>query len=148
MKIRSVIAVMALMVAASSAVAAFDEVTIQNFRAQAELGNRASQFLIGGLYEYGDGLPQSYKEAFKWYTLSAEQGFSGAQSALGEMYAKGKGVPQNFKLAYVWFSLAAANENSAAPAHRDSVAQKLTPAELAEAQELAMQYFEKYQSKP
>ena len=42
----------------------------------------------------GDGLPQDYDEAARWFRLSAEQDTSWAQCNLGILYANGLGVPQ------------------------------------------------------
>ena len=44
------------------------------------------------MYSRGEGTPIDYKEALRWYLLSAEQGISGSQSNLGLMYEKGLGV--------------------------------------------------------
>ena len=38
----------------------------------------------------GDGAPQDYKEAVKWYRLAAEQGDANAQYNLGVMYDNGE----------------------------------------------------------
>jgi len=38
------------------------------------------------MYDNGEGVPQDYKEAVRWYRLSAEQGHAGAQSNLGLMH--------------------------------------------------------------
>ena len=48
------------------------------------------------MYDNGLGVPQDYKEAVKWYRLSAEQGHASAQINLGNMYAEGQGVLQNY----------------------------------------------------
>ena len=69
--------------------------------------------------------------------LAAEKGEVNAQFRLGVMYAIGYGVPPNNKLAYVWSSLAALDGNEKARQYRDSIAPKLTPQLLAEAQDLA-----------
>ena len=61
------------------------------------------------MYEDGQGVPQDYKQAVKWYTKAAEQGDADAQSNLGVMYANGQGVPQDNVSAHMWFNLAAAN---------------------------------------
>ena len=47
------------------------------------------------MYFNGNGVPQDYTEAAKWYTMSAEQGHSYAQYCLGLMYFNGNGVPQD-----------------------------------------------------
>jgi TPR repeat protein len=59
------------------------------------------------MYEKGQGVPQDYKTAVKWYKLAAEQGDADAQYNLGVMYAEGKGVPQDYKTAVKWYRLAA-----------------------------------------
>lgn len=42
----------------------------------------------------GEGVPQSYVEAVKWFRLAAEQGYATSQAELGIGYTKGEGVPQ------------------------------------------------------
>ena len=55
----------------------------------------------------GQGVPQDYKTAVKWYTLAAEQGNARAQFNLAVSFAKGQGVPQDYKTAVKWYTLAA-----------------------------------------
>jgi TPR repeat protein len=77
------------------------------------------------MYHIGQGVPQDYKTAVKWYILAAEQGYqrfaslekaahqaaangnADAQYLLGEMYEYGRGVPQDDKTAVKWYTLAA-----------------------------------------
>ncbi len=42
------------------------------------------------MYDNGQGVPQDYAEAVKWYRLAAEQGYAYAQYNLGVMYDKAK----------------------------------------------------------
>jgi TPR repeat protein len=90
------------------------------------------------MYHEGWGVPQNYAEAVKWYRTAAEQGDASAQNNLGYMYLNGLGVPQNYVLAYFWFSLAvplpSAHENF------DLVRQRMTPAEIAEAERLTREW--------
>jgi len=37
-------------------------------------GEADAQFLLGLMYDNGEGVPQDYKQAIKWYTKVAEQG--------------------------------------------------------------------------
>ena len=99
---------------------------------------------IGGMYNHGQGVPQDYAEASKWYRLAAEQGYVYAQNSLGIMYAEGQGVEQDYVQAYMWFNLAATHvraSNTEGRAlvikNRDAVAAKMTPAQIAQAQRLA-----------
>ena len=61
----------------------------------AEQGNASAQFNLGVKYYNGEGVPQDYKAAVKWYSLAAEQGLDKAQSNLGVMYNNGEGVIQD-----------------------------------------------------
>jgi uncharacterized protein len=73
----------------------------------AEQGDADAQYNLGAMYGNGQGVPQDYKEAVKWFRLAAEQGFAIAQSNLGAMYEKGTGVPQDYKEAVKWYRLSA-----------------------------------------
>jgi TPR repeat protein len=58
----------------------------------AEQGNAEAQSTLGDMYSLGDGVPQNYTEAVKWYRKAAEQGHVPSQSNLGEMYFHGQGI--------------------------------------------------------
>jgi TPR repeat protein len=99
------------------------------------------------MYEKGGGVPQDYKAAVQWYRRAAEQGEASAQSHLGVMYDQGRGVPQDYVQAHKWFNLAAsrfsaseAEKRARAAQARDSLAAKMTPAQVAEAQRLAREW--------
>jgi len=113
----------------------------QWYRQAAEQGNAWAQYALGAKYITGDGVALSYQEAAKWTALAAAQGHAGAQRSLGVMYANGRGVPQDLMRAHMWFNLAAASaaeDNSkSALTSRNRVAAKMTPPELAQAQEMA-----------
>jgi uncharacterized protein len=110
----------------------------------AERGNASAQALLGFLYANGHGVPQAYDAATYWYRLSADQGDPTAQYLLGLMYDKGQGVPLDDVAAYMWLNLAAAH----APNHnrdyyvrlRNAVASKMTRAQIADGQWLALQW--------
>ena len=103
-------------------------------------GRCRAQFNLGLMYDNGQGVPQDYSEAVKWYRLAADQGDAYAQNNLGVMYAKGQGVPQDYVLAHMWFNLSAAQGNEDAVKNRDIVAGQMTPDQLAEAQRLAREW--------
>ena len=103
-------------------------------------GSAAAQFYLGEIFYYGQGAPQNYKEAVKWYKKAAEQGDAAAQSNLGVMYAKGEGVPQDYIKAHMWFNLAAAAGNENAKHNRDVLGGKMTPTQIVEAQKLAAEW--------
>jgi TPR repeat protein len=62
---------------------------------QAEQGDPAAQFSLGGMYTNGYGVWQDYAQAAAWFLKAADQGDTKAQIALGYAYAKGQGVPQD-----------------------------------------------------
>ena len=80
---------------------------IAELRQQAEQGNTGAQLNLGVKYYHGDGVPQSYVKAVKWFRKAAEQGDVGAQSNLGVMYDHGHGVPQDYVEAAKWYRRAA-----------------------------------------
>ena len=127
------------------------------FRKAAELGDAVAQRNIGVVYGGGwAGVQQDLAEAGKWYRKAADQGDFAAQFEIGGMYARGTGgLPQDNVQAYMWFSVAAAAARNMpqnafsivetydssiidyAAKQRDVVAQKMTPAQIAQAQQLA-----------
>lgn len=78
------------------------------FKPLAEQGDSMfAQHNLGVMYYYGQGVPQYYPEALKWYRRAAEQGLPEAQFTLGLMYANGQGVPQDYTEAMKWYRKAA-----------------------------------------
>jgi uncharacterized protein len=110
------------------------------WRPLAEQGDASAQNNLGVMYDQGQGVPQDYAEAVKWYRKAAEQGHAKAQSNLGVMYGNGQGVPQDYVQAHMWWNLSAAQGNENAVKNRDIVAKLMTPAQIAEAQKLAREW--------
>ena len=73
----------------------------------AERGNAGAQYELGGMYYYGQGVPEDYTESAKWYRKAAEQGHAEAQFYLGLMYRLGYGVPEDYAEAAKWCRKAA-----------------------------------------
>jgi uncharacterized protein len=103
-----------------------------------------AQYNLGFMYASGQGVPQDYAEAVKWYRLSAAQGDAMAQSNLGVMYVNGQGVPQDYVQAHMWFNLAAAQGNADTVKNHDIAASKMTPAQIAEAQRMTREWLSKH----
>jgi len=123
---------------------------LRMLRPLADHGVAEAQYDVGFMYYSGRGVPQNFAEALKWYRLGAAQGLAEAQHDLGVMYLNGQGVPQNYVLAHMWFNLAASRIPASKKAYRDSVindreavASKMTSEQIAEAQRLARDWFEK-----
>ena len=60
------------------------------------------------------------------------------------MYATGEGVPEDDAKAYAWLSIAAAQGNELAKENKDIVTERMTRAQIAEAQKLSREYWEAY----
>jgi TPR repeat protein len=78
----------------------------REFKLLADRGDKESQYLLGLLYEEGQGLARDDVEAAYWYARSAGQGFIDAYFALGQLFAQRKGERQDRMAAHHWFSLA------------------------------------------
>ena len=93
-------------------------------------------------------MPPSAREALRLkrrsIRLAAEQGSADAQFSLGVMYTNGRGVPQDYVRAHKWLNLAtsraSAEMNKRFGAARDRVGEKMTSAQIAEAQRLAREW--------
>ena len=110
---------------------------LNEFRPLAAEGDAEAQFYLGYMYGKGQGVAQDYGAAATWYLKAAEQGFAKAQLFLGFMYAEGQGVAQDYVPAHMWFNLAALQGHVDAAKYRGWVAHRMTPEQIAEAQELA-----------
>ena len=102
-----------------------------------------AQFLLGYEYEKGQRVLQNYQKAFKWYQTAANMGLADGQLQLAFMYEKGRSVPQDCLVAHMWFNLASARGSAIAAQARDEIAEKMTPAQVAEAQRLAREWMVK-----
>ncbi len=91
----------------------------------------------GTVIPSGESVLKDYKEAVKWWSKAADQGNSRAQFLLGWMYASGTGVLKDYVTAYAWWSLGEFNGDEGGNERRDKIAEKMTPEQIAEAQELS-----------
>jgi len=84
--------------------------TAEDFRRtklEAEKGDLEAQVDLGVMYFSGEGIPQNYDEALKWYRRAADKGNAAAQNNLASMYLKGLGIPRNPIEGAKWMQLAA-----------------------------------------
>jgi len=142
---------------------------IRWYRFGAERGDILDQTTLGFILREG-GFPlgnikieKDPNEAAKWYLRAARQGDGDAQIEIGEMYAQGEGVSQDFVEAYKWFNIAAASPEKPdlsvftatnqealkellpriaqkAKEHREDLVERMTPDQIAEAQELSREF--------
>jgi hypothetical protein len=132
------------------------------YRKAAEQGDASAQYNLGCMYDYGSGVVEDNKEAVKWYRKAAEQGFALAQHNLGNMYDSGEVLDFERKgsltqltrstarllgkdalIAYAWWNIAAGNGNTSAKKNKPILAKKMTPDQIAEAQELSNEMVKK-----
>ncbi|MCH7888538.1 MAG: sel1 repeat family protein [Proteobacteria bacterium] len=114
---------------------------LREWRPLADRGHAAAQNNLGVMYAAGQGVKQDFAAAATWHRRAAEQGHALAQSQLGVIYGNGRGVPQDYVQAHLWFTLSAAQGNDdTARKNRELVAEKMTPAQIAEAQKLAREW--------
>jgi len=112
-------------------------VALSKFRLAAAQGDAGAQFMIGAMFNEGLGVAQDYVEAVRWYRLAAAQGNADAQHNLGVMFSEGIGVAQDFTRAHMWFNLVAVSGDKEAVKNRDLTAARMTPQQIAQAQQLA-----------
>ena len=113
---------------------------LHEWQALAEQGEADAQDFLGTLHFKGWGVAQDYTEARQWWEKAAAQGSASAQSDLALLYANGLGGSQNLVQAYMWYSLAAGNGYEIATGYRNDLAKQMTPAQIAEAQQLAREW--------
>ena len=111
----------------------------------AEQGDASAQVSLGAMYADGRGVPQDGAAAVAWYCRAAEQGHASAQVSLGALYSDGgSGVPQNLVEGHTWLNLAASRltgeQREEAVTARDRVTERMTPADLSEAQRRAREW--------
>ena len=94
--------------------AAGESLQKQLYRAANEANDPDVMYLTGLMFDRGEGVPQDYKEAFRWYVLAAAAGQPGAMNSLGLMYALGHGVSQDHSEAMKWWTKAAESGSIAA----------------------------------
>ena len=106
---------------------------VREWRPLADSGDARAQYHLGDLYEAGRGVAPDAAEAARWYEKAAGQGHGQALNALGALYAQGRGVAVDRTRAYVLFDQAARAGDGFAAVNRETLADRMTRTELAEA---------------
>ncbi|MFT4589650.1 MAG: TPR repeat protein [Candidatus Binatia bacterium] len=110
------------------------------YRKAAEQGDAGAQYNLGNYIADGRGVAQDHKVAVEWFRKAADQQDPHAQNNLGFVYKKGEGVPLDNIEAHKWYTIAAANGNSDEGKGRDELAKKMTPTQIAEAENRAREW--------
>ena len=74
-------------------------------------GNASAQYMLGKLYQRGEGVLKDDSTAVKWYRKAADQGYHEAQYILGNLYQRGEGVFKADSTAAMWYRKAADQGN-------------------------------------
>ena len=74
-------------------------------------GISRAMLMLGNIYYTGKGVPQSYKNAVKWYEMAAEGLESYGLCNLGYCYYYGRDIKVDYEKAYKCFSLSAYMRN-------------------------------------
>jgi len=93
---------------------------------------------LASMYLQGRGVQRDTAQAFQLFAKAAGRGYAVAQNNLALMYANGEAVKRDYIRAYAWLDIAAAEVPKAAQV-RDALAREMTPAQLAQARQLAIQ---------
>lgn len=113
----------------------------------AHQGNANAQYLVGVMFTRGSGTRLDYDKAFQWYSAGAEQGDANAQRSLGAIYYKAEGVFRDYVKSYMWINLASIQGDDAALKFRDTVVNKLSSAQLTQAQQMTSDWLAKHPKK-
>jgi hypothetical protein len=100
----------------------------------ARQGNTQAQYELALVLREGRGTLQDWEGARHWMVKAAEGGHSQAQFELAVMYRNGTGITADNVKSYIWFNLAAAQGVPGAAPLRDAQLNRLSPAEVVEAQ--------------
>ncbi|HEY7773511.1 MAG TPA: tetratricopeptide repeat protein, partial [Marinagarivorans sp.] len=72
----------------------------------AKAGDSDAQYLLGSLYNSGQGVKRNYEKSAFWLTQAANQGDAKASYTLGVYYETGKGSTKNIEQAIEWYQKA------------------------------------------
>ena len=90
------------------------EMALKELRPLIEKHDPNAQFLMGMLYDAGNGVPQDQAIAASWYRKAAEQNHLIAQLFLGVLYYSGNGIERDYKKAAHWLQAPANDGNDQA----------------------------------
>ena len=99
------------------------------------------------MYQNGIGVRQDLPEAVNWYRKAAEQGDADAQHRLGIMFSYGEGIARDDVRGYAWVDIAATRGNEEARNYLDTLAIRMTTAQVETARNLSRELWKSYDLK-
>ncbi len=106
------------------------------FMSLAEAGNADAMYIIGKMYQAGQGIPQDNPKALLWVEKSARNGNHQAQTELASFYSKGIGTDKNLVLAYAWYGFAVLNGSKTSIKNKTQIRKQLSKDELKDGESL------------
>ena len=79
---------------------------VQGLTLAASRGNAVAANNLGVMYANGNGVPQDFNEAKKWYLFASDHGNPAGEYNLGSAYQRGQGTPIDMAEALKWYELA------------------------------------------
>jgi len=110
---------------------------VECYRRAADAGLPAAQFKLGNAFFAGTGVGRDFAQAERWYRRAAQQGHAEAQYTLGIWLSGGVGGKTDLIEGYAWLVLAERGGYSDAGLVRQKAAEKLTAAQVAQADSVA-----------
>lgn len=116
------------------------------YRKAAQSGDPMGQEQLARLYSGGEGVAQDDRQALEWALKSAEQGLASGQYLAGFLLCCKipSSVPTDYVAAHAWFTLAAEGGYEEALLFLTTLANDMTPKELADAGHRATQWRERH----
>lgn len=126
-------------------IAADIEQAVHWFSESGQRGVAQAAFILAEIYATGkDGVKKDESNACYWYEKAARLGSVEAQGKFAAMYALGTGKEQNYLEAWAWIIIAGGDNPHI---DKETVLQKLSAEEMAEAQAMAARYRRIFQLK-
>lgn len=109
---------------------------LSHYLIAAEAGDLFAKYLAAELMIAGKDVPKDLTKGVQYLKSAAAGNIYAAQHLLAMLFSKGVGVPQDASQAYFWANLAASlnADNEEYGKYRDTLARKLSSAELAKVQ--------------
>lgn len=89
------------------------QAALREWKPLAENGDVRAQYMLGYMFDFGEGVSEDDEKALRWYHLAAEQGDANAQFNIGMIYDFGVtdesrgGIHENDTEAVLWYLRAA-----------------------------------------
>jgi TPR repeat protein len=122
--------------------------SLQVNKRKAKQGDAIAQNQLGIAYAIGEGVPQNFTTALKWFRLAAEKGYVEAQYNLGIFYLNGEAIEEDYVLAYMWLTLAGEQGNEGAKKNLKFISDHMSADQIAQSEKLVLEWKSKKKKLP